>query len=76
MLNRLLYNKKIPAITPLLTDNKFASDFMRKQTFSITFCISMFTYKNASVLPSFLYRTNTRINSFDVTEKDILLIIM
>ena len=31
--------------------------------------------KNASVLPSFSYKTNTRLDSFKVTESDILLII-
>ena len=31
--------------------------------------------KNKSVLPPLLYKTNTRINSFRVTNKDILLII-
>ena len=31
--------------------------------------------KNTSVLPPFSYKTNTRINSFKVTESDILSII-
>ena len=30
LLNRLLYNKKIPAIPPLLVDGKFVSDFYEK----------------------------------------------
>ena len=33
----------------------------------------MYTYKNASNLPYFSYRTNSRISSFHTTEKDILL---
>ena len=33
LLNRLLYNKKIAAIPPLLVDGKFLSDFIIKQTF-------------------------------------------
>ena len=35
----------------------------------------MQTYKSNSVLPPLLYKTNTRINSFYVTNKDILSII-
>ena len=35
----------------------------------------MLTYKNATKLSSFLYIINTRINSFHVTRKDILLMI-
>ena len=35
----------------------------------------MQTYKKSSVLPPFLYKTNTRINSFRVTNKDMLSII-
>ena len=34
----------------------------------------MYTYKSASTLPYFSYRTNSRISSFHATEKDILLI--
>ena len=35
----------------------------------------MQTYKKSSVLPPLLYKTNTRINSFRVTNKDMLSII-
>ena len=35
----------------------------------------MHTYKNVSVLPPFLYKTNKRISSFYVTNKNILSII-
>ena len=34
----------------------------------------MYTYKNASTLPYFSYRTNSRISFSHATEKDILLI--
>ena len=30
LLNRLLYNKKIPAIPPILVDGKFASEYYQK----------------------------------------------
>ena len=39
ILNRLLYNKKIPTIPPLLVNGKFVSDFVKKQTFSISFSL-------------------------------------
>ena len=35
----------------------------------------MYTYKNNSRLPPFIYKTNTRIHCFCVTNKDILSII-
>ena len=72
LLNRLLYNKKIPAIPPLLADGKFVSDFYEKSNI-LYISASIYTpIKNASTLPSFSYRTNTRIKSFNITEKDII----
>ena len=47
---------------------------LRKETFLIT-CIKCTSIKNASTLPSFLYRANTRIQGFNISEKDILRII-
>ena len=76
LLNRLLYNKKIPPIPPLLVDGKFVSDFYEKSNIFNNFFASICTpIKNASTLPSFSYRTNTRIKSFDLTEKNMLSII-
>ena len=76
LLNRLLYNKKILAIPPLLVDGKFVSDFYEKSNIFNNFFASICTpIKNASTLPSFSYRTNTRIKSFDLTEKNMLSII-
>ena len=37
MLNRLLHNKKFPTIPSLIVDGKLISDFVKKQTFLITF---------------------------------------
>ena len=37
ILNCLLYNKKIPAIPPLLADGKFVQIFVKKQIFLIIF---------------------------------------
>ena len=70
LLNGLLYNKKIPAIPPLLVDGKFVSDFYKKSNIFNNFFASICTpTKNASTLPSFLYRTNTGIKSFNISER-------
>ena len=57
ILNRLIYNKKILAIRPYCYTNIFVS-----------ICTLI---ENNSVLPPLLYKTNNRINSFRVTNKDI-----
>ena len=76
IINHLLYNKKIPAIPPLLVDGNFVSDFNKKVNLFNNFFESICTpIKNASTLPYFSYRTNSRINSFHATENDILLIL-
>ena len=73
IINHLLYNKKIPAIPPLLVDGNFISDFNKKANLFNNFFASICTpIKNASALPYFSYRTNSRINSFHATENDIL----
>ena len=75
-LNRLPYDKKIPAIPPLLVDGKFVSDFYEKANIFKNFFASICTpIIYASTLTSFSYRTNTRIKSFNISEKDILSII-
>ena len=60
ILSRLLYNKKILTIPPLLADGKLVSDFCKKANI----------FNN-----SFSYKTGSRITSFHVTENDILAII-
>ena len=76
ILNRLIYNKKIPAIPPQFADGNFISDFCAKANiFNSYFPSTCTPIKNASVLPPFSYKTNTRVNSFKATESDILLII-
>ena len=73
----MLYNKELPTKPRLLVDDKLVSDFCKKkQTFLITFFASICTpIDNTSCLPSFSYRTGSRIKSFPVTENDILAII-
>ena len=76
ILNRLLYNKKIPAIPPLFVDVSFISDYCKNANLFNNFFVSICTpIKNNSVLPPLLYKTNARIDSFCVTNKDILSII-
>ena len=76
ILNHLLYNKKIPAIPPLFVDGSFISDYCKKANLFNNFFVSICTpIKSNSVLPPLLYKTNTRINYFRVTNKDILSII-
>ena len=73
ILNRLIYNKKIPAIPPLFVDGNFISDFCAKANIFSNYSASICTpIKNASVLPPFSYKTNTRMDSFKVTKSDIL----
>ena len=68
VLNRFLYNKKIPAIPPLLVDGNFISDFCEKANLLINHFASICTLtKNNSRSPPFIYKTNTRIHCFCVT---------
>ena len=76
ILNRLLCNKKLPTIPPFLVDGKFVSDFCKKENIFSNFFASICTHvDNTSCLPSFSYRTGSRIKSFHITKNDILAII-
>ena len=76
ILNRLLYNKKIPTIPPFLVDGKLVSDFCKKANIFNNFFASICTpIDNTSCLPSFSFRTGSRIKFFHVTENDISAII-
>ena len=76
ILNSLIYNKKIPAIPSLFVDDNFISDFCAKANIFNNYFASICTpIKNGSVLPPFSHKTNTRMDSFKVTESDILSII-
>ena len=76
ILNRLIYNKKIPTISPLFVNGNFVSDFSVKANLFNEFYASICTpIKNSSVLPPLRYRTNKKLTYFSVFEKDILLII-
>ena len=75
ILNRLLYNKKLPTIPHLLVDGKLVSDFCKKANIFNFFASICTPIGNTNCLPSFSYRTGSRIKSFHVTENDILAII-
>ena len=76
ILSRFLHNKKIPAIPPLLINDKFISDFCTKanlfNNFFVSICMSI---NNGSTLPLFSFKTDLRINSFCASQDDITLII-
>ena len=76
LFNRLLHNKNNTRNTTIIGRWKTWFSFLweNKHVGNI-FCINMYSYKNASTLPSFSYRKNTRIKSFNISEKDILSII-
>ena len=70
ILNRLLYNKKLPTIPLLLVDGKLVTNFCKKANiFSNSFASIRTPIDNKRCSPSFSYRTRTRIKSFHVTEK-------
>ena len=74
--NRFLYNKKIPAICPLLVNDKFVSYFCTKANMFNDFFASICTpTNNGSTIPLFAYKTNVRINSFRINHDYISLII-
>ena len=77
ILDCLLYNKKIPAIPPLFDDGSFISGYCKKASLfnNFFFLHTCKSIKNNSALPPPLYKTNTRIISFWVTNKDVLRII-
>ena len=50
ILSRLLYKKKIPAISPLFVNGKFVSDFCEKANlFQNFFCVNMYANKKIQV---------------------------
>ena len=48
ILNRLLYNKTIPAITSLLRDGSFISDYRKDENILICFCFYMHNHRKQS----------------------------
>ena len=76
ILNCLIYDKNLQTIPPLLVDGKMVSEFCKKANIFNNFFASICTpLHNTRCLPSFSYRTGSRIKSFQVTENYILAII-
>ena len=77
ILNRLLYNKKIPTIPPLLVDGRFISDYREKanlfNNFFATICTPIKT--TVYLLLPILLMTNTRISYFPFSNRDIISVI-
>ena len=71
-----LNNKKIPSILPIFHKGNVISDLKKKANLFNSFLALQCTpVSNSSVLPDISLHTNARLNSFSITEKDILTII-
>ena len=67
--------KKVSSSPQIFHDSKVISDFKEKTNLFNSFFASQCTpVSSSSVLPDFSFHTNTHLNSFSVTEKDILAI--
>ena len=76
IINRFLNNQKIPIILPVLFEGKLISDFEKKvELFNNHFPSEYSLVKNAITLPNFEYKTDERLNYFEINEDDILSII-
>ena len=76
IINKFLSNKKIPIIPPILVNGELVSDFKQKANiFNNHFASLCAHIKNGSKLPSFSYKTEKRLRSFDTKDDDILLTI-
>ena len=72
ILNKFLHKKKIPLIPPLLVNNSFVT---KTYLFNDFFAQQCTLIQNSSMLPSFEYKTNTRIDTVTFSEHNILSII-
>ena len=76
IINKFLNNKKIPIIPPVFYKGEPISDFWEKaELFNIHFFSQCSLVKNASTLPSLEYKTDERLNYFDINENEILSIL-
>ena len=73
MLKKLLNNKTIPCIPPLLKDNKYVTDFKKKaELFNLLFAEQRSITDNSSELPSnFLNKIDKSISAITFTCDDI-----
>ena len=76
ILNHLISNKIVPAISPLLVDGKIISNFSQKAaTFNKYFASQCTPLQNSSSLPTLPLRTDEKISSMNIIEDDIFRII-
>ena len=77
ILHRLLHNKKLSVIPPLLVNGISVSDFCTKTNlFNDLFLVSICTpANNGSTMPPFIYKIDVWINCFRINGYDISLII-
>ena len=76
IINRCLNNKNIPIIPPVFHEGELISDFEKKaEPFNNHFASQCSLVKNASTIPSLGYKTDERLNYFDINENEIISII-
>ena len=76
IINRLLNNKKIPAIPPSLVYGEIISNFSQKASIFNKFFASQCTpLQNSSSLPTFYLRTDEILSSLNINKDDIFAII-
>ena len=74
-INHILYDEKIPAISLLLADRNFVSNFNEKANLFNNFFASICTPIKMRILCHIIPIEQTAIKCFLSTEKDILLLI-
>ena len=73
IMNKFLNKCKIPRIPPLWKHDRFITDCKAKASlFNEHFCKQCTPFENDSELPEFSYLTESRINTIDVTDDEIL----
>ena len=76
ILNGILGKVKIPAIPPLIVNNCFETDFLKKANiFNEFFASQCSLITNNSTLPDILFRTNNRLNNITIDHDSITKII-
>ena len=76
ILNRILSNKKIFSVPPLLVNDEMISNFSKNtELFNKFFASQCTRLSNTSTLPPLTIRTDKRLSSLKINEDDILSII-
>ena len=73
IINRFLNNKKMPIIPPVLLEGNLISDFEKKaELLNNHFASQCSLVKDASTLPNLEYKTDERLNYFQINQNSIL----